>query len=255
MPEPKALGILPVRRDSGRLPGKALLAETGRPLFLHTASRAAEARLLHEIWIATDEEEIREAAVAAGFKAVLTSKEARSGSERCARALRAAPGGAAFEIVLDIQGDWPEIDPLDLDLLVRRLAAEPGVRVATLQAPLDREEDFRNPHVVKVVGRSGGRALYFSRAPIPGDKEGGDSRAWTSAKRHIGVYAFRREALEELLSLPPCPLEDLEGLEQLRWLDAGWEILVVEASGSPRGIETRADYDAFVDRSRGRDPL
>ncbi len=243
-----ALAVVPVRRDSGRLPGKALLAETGRPLFVHTAERAARAALVREVWIATADPEIERAAEAAGFPVRRTPPRTRSGSERCALALRSRAPQPPPDVVLDVQGDWPEIDPADLDALVSALRRT-SHPVATLGCPLAGPSDRDDPNVVKVLVRPDGRAHYFTRAPVPGSKEGPSSEP-SSVLRHVGVYAFRREALLALPDLPRSRLAAVEGLEQLTWLDTGWPTLVVRAGGRPRGIETADDYRAFAARLR-----
>ena len=243
-----ALGIVPVRLGSSRLPRKAMLEECGQfPLFLHTVFQAAKARLLDEVVVATDSEEIRQRAKEAGVRALMTGPEARTGSERCAMALPALPEA---EILIDVQGDWPEVPPEDLDSLVESLQDPARPSIATLCCPLDSEEDFQNPHVVKVVRGRLGQALYFSRAPIPSSKAGvftGDP-GWHQGRRHVGVYGFRKETLARLPSLSDSPLEEREELEQLRWLASDLAISVLPSKGRPRGIETREDYEAFLTR-------
>ncbi|MEZ5990177.1 MAG: 3-deoxy-manno-octulosonate cytidylyltransferase [Planctomycetota bacterium] len=248
-----AIAIVPVRLGSARLPRKALLEECGRrPLFLHTVAQAGRATLLDEVVVATDSDEVRERAEEAGVRVVMTGPEARTGSERCAMALPALPEAG---IVIDVQGDWPEVPPEDLDALVEALRGDGEADIATLSCALDSEADFRNPHVVKVVTGARDQALYFSRAPIPSSKGGvfsGD-KGWRLGRRHVGVYAVRRAALASLPDLPDSPLEQREELEQLRWLAAGLTILVLPSKGRPRGIETRDDYEGFLTRlSRSR---
>lgn len=244
----KALGIVPVRLGSSRLPRKAMLHECGqRPLFLHTVFQAKKARLLDDVVVATDSQEIFEESEKAGIRALMTGPEARTGSERCAMALPALPEAG---ILIDVQGDWPEVPPDDLDALVESLRDPSRPSIATLACRLDSEEDFQNPHVVKVVKGHQDQALYFSRAPIPSSKAGvftGDP-GWHLGRRHVGVYGFRKDALARLPSLPDSPLEDREELEQLRWLAAGLAITVLASKGRPRGIETREDYEAFLTR-------
>ncbi len=245
----EAVAIIPVRLGSTRLPGKAMLQESGTPLFLHTVRKAQGTRSLSMVYVATDAPEVMEVSEKEGVPALLTSKRPRTGSERCAEALCSDSVKGNPEIIIDVQGDWPEIAPEDLDRLVHALIQDPEAQVATLACPLDGPEDLSSPHVVKVIARRDGQALYFSRAPIPGTKEGMQSLShWPSAKRHIGVYAFRQKALLDLPKLPESPLEQLEELEQLRWLEFGWRILVLETEQRPRGIETLEDYQAFLAR-------
>ncbi len=244
------IGIVPVRLGSSRLPGKALLEESGQPLFVHTVRAAREASLLDELVVASDSEEVLASCEQHGIRGLRTSDAPRSGSERCAEALAQLPDA---KIVIDVQGDWPEVDGEDLDRLVRSLDSG-AAGIATLCCPLDHKGDFYDPHVVKVVRASNGQALYFSRAPIPGCKSPEeDAQGWTQARRHVGIYGFRRELLEGLQGQPSSSLEEREELEQLSWLHAGHKILVLDAAGRPRGIETRSDYDAFVRRIAAAD--
>lgn len=237
-----AVAILPVRVDSQRLPRKALLAESGQPLFLHTYAAARAAETLAAVYVATDSDEVAAAAHAAGAPVVRTSGKPRTGSERCAEAL---PAIAGAEIVIDVQGDWPEVDAQDLDALVAALAA--GRRtIATLAAPLRDPAAIADPNVVKVVRARNDDALYFSRAAIPFQRAGNGYPLW----RHIGVYGFTAPALASITDLPSSGLAEAEGLEQLRFLENGIAMQVLTARGDPWGIETRADYDRFLARQR-----
>jgi 3-deoxy-manno-octulosonate cytidylyltransferase (CMP-KDO synthetase) len=245
-----AVAIIPVRRDSSRLPGKALLAETGRPLFVHTCEQALRAECFERVYVATDDDEVAAAAERAGLAVLRTSPAPRTGSERCAEAAR----GLRVRAVVDVQGDWPEVEPEDLraltDVLLRRKAP-----CATLAAPLTDSRALADPNVVKVVRALDGKALYFSRAPIPWAKERGAGTALPL--RHIGVYGFSLETLLAVPDLPSSGLAETESLEQLRFLENGIAIDVLDAHGDPRGIETRQDYDAFLSRwqaGRRNDP-
>lgn len=241
-----AVAIIPVRVGSQRLPGKALLADSGRPLFLHTWERATLAKQFAASYVATDSDEVAHAAEAAGARVVRTSPECRTGSERCAEAAKGL--GADVGFIVDIQGDWPEVAPADLDALVATLRAG-GAPTATLAAPLVDDARFADPNVVKVVRGLNGNALYFSRAPIPHSDEPRVPRL-----RHIGVYGFTREALRRVPSLPSSGLAETESLEQLRFLENGLQMRVLDATGDPWGIETRADYDAFLRRMHAPRP-
>ena len=238
-PESQAAAIIPIRLGSKRLPGKALLAESGQPLFLHTWQRASQAERLAAVYVATDSEEVADAAKAAGVSVIPTGQTPKSGTERCAEAARQVPYG----VLLNVQGDWPELDPRDLDRMVVHLLA--GQRTCTtLAAPLASSEASEDPNVVKVVRGVDGNALYFSRAPIPHCREG---QAHLRL-RHIGVYGFTRETLLRIPGLPASSLAQTERLEQLRWLENGIAIHVLDAVGQPWGIEARSDYDAFLSR-------
>lgn len=244
---PTAVAIVPVRLGSQRLPGKAMLADSGRPLFLHTWERAVAAQRFAASYVATDSDEVAAAAEAAGAPVIRTSERCRTGSERCAEA--AATLGPEVGFVVDIQGDWPEVAPADLDALVDCLTA--GLApTATLAAPLA-EARAADPNVVKVVRALSGDALYFSRATIP-FAAGTGGTAPPVRLRHIGVYAFTRDALRRVPDLPSSGLAELESLEQLRFLENGLAMRVLDATGDPWGIETTADYDAFLRRRRER---
>ncbi len=252
----RALAIVPARIASRRLPRKMLLSETGRCLFVHTAENVARCPAIERVLVATDSEEVRDRAREAGLEAVLTRADHQSGTDRAHEAL-ARLGPAGWDVVVNVQGDEPELDPDDLARLVAAFA-DAMVSAATLAGPLE-PGDAQRSGVVKVVRSSAGDALYFSRAPIPFRPAERDPAAhaasgaepWEAlARRHIGVYGFRPEALARFCALPRGALERLENLEQLRWLEAGLAMRVVEARGVPLGIDTLEDYHAFVERLR-----
>jgi len=238
-----ALAIIPVRVGSQRLPGKALLTESGQELFLHTCDQARRTANIDLVCVATDDDRVEAAAREHGYEVVRTSPDCRTGSERCAEAAQQIDCKA----VLDIQGDWPEVDPRDLEALVAQLLAGHSA-CNTLCAPLDDADTIQNPNVVKVVrsgvGTSGnGKALYFSRQPIPYVKDGS-----FPILRHIGVYGFARDTLLRVPKLPSSGLAEAESLEQLRFLENDIQMHVLDATGNPWGIETREDYDAYLQR-------
>lgn len=234
----EALAIIPVRVGSQRLPGKALLRESGQELFLHTCDQAKAARNIDRVVVATDDDVVATAAQRAGYGVVRTSPACRTGSERCAEAAAAIPCRA----VLDIQGDWPEVAPRDLEAVVDQLLRGDAV-CNTLCVPLHDAEVAANPNVVKVVRGRNGKALYFSRAIVPYVKEGD-----FPLLRHIGVYGFDRATLLRIPPLPSSGLAEAESLEQLRFLENDIPMHVLDAEGDPWGIETRPDYDAFLAR-------
>jgi len=250
----RALAIVPARLGSTRLPRKMLLAETGSPLFLHTVSGVRRSQRIERIVLATDAEEIRVAAEAVGVEAVLTSSEHLSGTDRVNEALGRVESGAEPDVVLNVQGDEPEIRGEALDPLIAAFA-DPEVEMATLATPLHDPEEARDPSVVKVVLDRAGDALYFSRAPIPGLSPAARSRAPGPFLRHIGVYAFRPAALRRFCALPRGRLEELESLEQLRWLEAGRKIRVLGTTEGSVGIDTAEQYARFVERERTRSHL
>ncbi|MBX3461856.1 MAG: 3-deoxy-manno-octulosonate cytidylyltransferase [Planctomycetes bacterium] len=233
-----ALAIVPVRVGSQRLPGKALLRESGQELFLHTCDQARRAANIDRVVVATDDDVVEAAARRAGYEVVRTSPACRTGSERCAEAAAAIP----CQAVLDIQGDWPEVEPRDLEALVAQLLAGEAV-CNTLCVPLADPAAIADPNVVKVVRGRHGKALYFSRAAIPYVRDGA-----FPLRRHIGVYGFARDVLLRVPGLPSSGLAEAESLEQLRFLENDIPMHVLDAHGDPWGIETRADYDAFLHR-------
>lgn len=234
----RALAIIPVRVGSQRLPGKALLRESGQELFLHTCDQAKKAANIDRVVVATDDDVVETAAKRHGYGVVRTSPACRTGSERCAEAAAAIP----CEAVLDIQGDWPEVAPRDLEAIVDQLLRGEAV-CNTLCVPLADPAAIANPNVVKVVRGRNGKALYFSRAAVPYVKDGD-----FGLLRHIGVYGFARATLLRIPPLPSSGLAEAESLEQLRFLENDIPMHVLDAQGDPWGIETRADYDAFLGR-------
>ena len=245
----QAVAIIPVRLGSQRLPGKAMLDESGQPLFLHTWQRAVESRrVAGGVSVANDSDQVAAAAAHVGAKVLRTSETPRTGSERCAEAAAQLPGSVGA--IVDIQGDWPEVAPDDLDALVDCLRRGRAPTATLAVGPTD-ETRFADPNVVKVVRGLDGNALYFSRATIPFPRD----ESPLARLRHVGVYAFTREVLARIPELPSSGLAEAESLEQLRFLENGIAMQVLDARGEPWGIETRADYDAFLARRnamRGR---
>lgn len=249
----RALAVVPARLGSTRLPRKMLLRESGRYLFEHTVLGVRRARTLERVVLATDSDEILAAARAVGIEALKTSEAHQSGTDRVHEAFQqlAERGEGPFDVVLNVQGDEPEIRGECLDPLIAAFA-EAEVRMASLCTPLTDAREAQDPSVVKVVRDQSGDALYFSRAPIPGLAPGTRERSSAPFWRHIGVYAFRPDALREFCSLPRGELEQRESLEQLRWLEAGRRIRVLGASEGSVGIDTPEHYAAFLARERAR---
>jgi 3-deoxy-manno-octulosonate cytidylyltransferase (CMP-KDO synthetase) len=248
---PKAAIILPARLASTRLPGKLLLAETGRPLLAHTVERALEAQAasggrIARVLVAADCPALAEAARAAGAEAVLTDPNHPSGTDRIAE----AACGLREGVIINLQADEPEMPAASILRLLALLDA-PGEVMATLAAPIGAPEDLANPSVVKVVLDATGHALYFSRAPIPFAREGWAGRDPRKAVlRHFGIYAYRREFLLAYSKLPASRLEEIEKLEQLRTLEAGRRIACAVVESLPEGIDTPESYATFVARWR-----
>jgi 3-deoxy-manno-octulosonate cytidylyltransferase (CMP-KDO synthetase) len=231
--------VIPARIGSTRLPEKPLLSETGKPLIRHVVERAREAPGVARVVVATDDPRIEAAVRAFGGEAVRTRADHPSGTDRCAEAAERLD----VAVVVNVQGDEPLFEPADLAALARAAAA-PENDLATLSHPIGDAAAAAAPSVVKVVAATDGRALYFSRAPIPFDRAAG--AASSTARAHVGIYAFRRERLLAYARLPAGTLAAVESLEQLRALEAGWRIQVLEASRPAFGIDTPEDYRRFV---------
>lgn len=234
------VAVIPARLDSTRLPKKLLADLGGQPLLWRVVERVRRARLIDVVVVATDSEAIEQAMVELGVRVVRTGVH-RCGTDRVAEAAR----GLSAELVVNVQGDEPFVDPNMLDQLVVTMRAS-GAWMGTACAPLVRTEDFLNPHVVKVVPDNHGNALIFSRAPVPWPRDvvlpkSGPMPEGVHAWRHIGVYAFRVEALQRFVELPEHPLEVQERLEQLRALAAGWAVRLVEVDRAPHGVDTADD--------------
>jgi 3-deoxy-manno-octulosonate cytidylyltransferase (CMP-KDO synthetase) len=243
-------GFIPARLASTRLPRKLLLSETGKPLIQHTWEAARRARLLADVVIAADSPEFSAAAARFGGRCELTGDHP-SGTDRIAEVV--ARSFADVDLVVNIQGDEPEIDPQSIDLLVRLLRDHPAAQMSTLATPIRTREVRDSPSCVKVARAGDGRALYFSRSLIPFCRDQNADALLTADSPwllHLGVYAYRREFLLKLTQLPVSPLEKLEKLEQLRALEASAAIQVGVIERTAVGIDTPEDYARFVARYR-----
>ncbi len=237
--------IIPARLEATRLPRKPLVDLGGQPLILRVLDRARACGAL-SVHVATDSEEIAAVVENGGGEVVMTSNEHRSGTDRLSEAAQLL-GLADDAVVVNLQGDEPDMPPACVQQVSRLLQNHSGASMATLWWPIDNESDWRDPNVVKLVADHAGRALYFSRAPIPHVRSGN----WPNetACRHIGLYAYRAGALAAWSSLEASRLEALESLEQLRALDAGWTIVCQKAvEPVPPGIDTPDDVDRFIQR-------
>lgn len=251
---------------STRLPGKPLLAQTGKPLIQHVVENAKRAQSLDRVVVATEDQAIIDAVQGFGGEAVLTGSHP-NGTSRLAEALHrleacgSGLGGSdtqapslkpqAYDIIVNVQGDEPEIDPGVIDALVAGIAADGDAPMATLCSRFADGEDPTNPNIVKLVRDVRGRAMYFSRSLVPHDRDGGGVSAKPQATywKHPGLYAYRRDFLANVYpTLSPTPLEEMEKLEQLRVLEHGHAIAVIEADAPEPGIDTPEQYAAFVSR-------
>jgi len=245
------LAVIPARFASTRLPGKPLLSDTGRPLIQHVVDAAMRSTRLTRIVVATDDDRIANAVRNFGGEAVLTRKDHPSGTDRVAEVAAAIPEA---EIVVNLQGDEPEVSGAALDLVVSLLINDNDAPMATIATPIRDVATFHDPSCVKVVCSNRGRALYFSRSPIPFVRDGGFDASNARAHLHLGLYAYRRDFLLGLAKLPPSPLEQLEKLEQLRVLEAGYPIAVGFVEDRGIGIDTPEDYRRFLSRWKETHP-
>lgn len=232
-----AIAVIPARYGSTRIPGKPLAEIAGRPMIERVLERAQQATLISRVIVATDDQRIADAVGAHG-EVVMTRSDHESGSDRVAEVV----ADIDCAIVVNIQGDIPMLEPGIVDALVETLRNAPELGMATVAVPVRTREEMADPSVVKLVCDNDGRALYFSRAPIPYDRD--DPDQFEHAWHHVGVYAYRKDVLLEFASLPPTPLEKLEKLEQLRALENGIGIGVVcRDDAPPMEVDTPDDLD------------
>jgi len=239
--------VIPARYGSSRLPGKPLLDIAGKPMIQHVYERAIEAGA-KEVVVATDDQRIIDAVSSFHGKAIMTSPNHESGMDRLAEVVDIM-GWADDEIIVNLQGDEPLMDPKLLRLVAENLQKHKGVGISTLATPITNREELFNPNVVKVVSDNSGRAMYFSRAPIPwvrGDYDQSDRSELPveiNPYRHLGLYAYRIHALKKMSSCEPCEIEMAESLEQLRalWNGIGIHVGVVDVAPG-HGVDTEEDY-------------
>lgn len=238
--ESSVLVVIPARFASTRLPGKILAEIAGRPMIEHVYRRAAAARLVDGVLVATDDERIADAVRAFGGAAVMTRPDHVSGTDRIAEVAAALPCRA----VVNVQGDEPLIQPDTIDAAVAPMLEDPSLEMSTTCRPLASPDEFTSPSVVKVVTDLRGNALYFSRAPIPASAPSVALGPVPSvARAHMGLYVYRRDTLLRLAALPAVPLERIESLEQLRALAHGIRIRVVETPHLTAAVDTPADLE------------
>ncbi len=249
-PQPNAIAIIPARYASTRLQGKPLLEIAGRPMILHVIERALSAQNISRAIVATDDRRILDAVCAAGFEALMTRSDHVSGSDRMAEVAATLDG---VEIVVNVQGDEPLISPRTIERAVDKLVNDDEAPIVTTSETITRVEDVLSADVVKVVADAGGRALYFSRAPIPhlrdAVREHGTLEAALHKKtaliahfrKHTGLYAYRRSFLLEYSGWPQSALERMESLEQLRALERGVTIRVIHVDEPSVGVDTLED--------------
>jgi 3-deoxy-manno-octulosonate cytidylyltransferase (CMP-KDO synthetase) len=272
------LAVIPARYASSRFPGKMLADRTGKPLIQHVWERAKQAKTVDQVIVATEDQRIFDAVVAFGGEAIMTRPDHLNGTSRIAEAVERLEMGRdeeterrrdevrasttrsvssslrlsvsrPFEIVVNVQGDEPDLAPALIDLAIDTLERHRDCPVATIASPFAPGEDPANPNIVKVVIDRFGRAMYFSRALIPFNRDGVALDRACGPFKHVGLYVYRREFLPMYVNLPATPLEQAEKLEQLRVLEHGHKIAVALAEAHHHGIDTPEQYDAFVKRA------
>lgn len=252
-PSNNVIAVIPARAASVRLPGKLLREIAGKPLIVHTLEQTKKAKTVSRVIVGTDDAEIRDAVLAAGGEAQMTSAEHSSGSDRVAEVAEALPESS---IIVNVQGDEPLISAETIDRAIAAMLEERGPDIVTVFEPFETAEELFDPNNVKAVVGADGYALYFSRSVMPWLRDasvrfGGDLRKAIEAepellrhfKKHTGIYVYRREYLLEFTRMPQSPLEKAEMLEQLRALESGARIRVVEAAARSHGVDTEADLE------------
>lgn len=231
----KAIGVIPARWGSTRFEGKPLAEIAGKPMIQHVWEAVKRSGQLDEVLIACDDDRILKAVESFGGRAVMTANDHSSGTDRIAEAVEKL----AVDIVVNIQGDEPLIQPSVIDAVVKLLADDPDAVMATVIKTIMDERDYQNPNVVKVVTNVSGDALYFSRSPIPYNRDGGPVQAF----KHLGIYAYRKPFLLGYKNLPASALEKAEKLEQLRALESGYKIKTVLTDMETIGVDTPEDLE------------
>jgi len=243
----KIIVVIPARYGSSRFAGKVLARETGKYLVQHTYERALCAKSVDQALIATDDQRVKDACAEFRGDCVMTSVAHQSGTDRIAEAV----ADIDADIIVNLQADEPEIDPSYIDRVAGLLVGNSDASMATLLAPFETADDVSNPNIVKCITDLTGRAIYFSRSAIPYDRNAGGVGEVGCFKRHLGIYAYRKDFLMEYTSLKPSFLEQREKLEQLRAIENGYTILTDMVDKAWDGVDTEEQYQAFVRRVNG----
>ncbi len=244
MAKQKIIVCIPARYGSIRFPAKVLAKDTGKFLIQHVYEQACMAELPDRVIIAADDKRIADAAKSFDAECIMTNPDCPSGTDRIAEAV----GGMDFDIVVNLQGDEPEIDPANIDTVAKLLVDNHKNSMSTLVAEFENKEQVNDPNIVKVVLDENNRAIYFSRSVIPYDREQGGIGSVKNYFRHLGIYAYRKDFLLKITKLPQTSLEKLEKLEQLRAVENGFGILVAKVKHTCAGIDTPEQYAEFVKR-------
>lgn len=240
----KIIVVIPARYGSSRFAGKVLARETGKYLVQHTYERALCAKSVDQALIATDDERVMAACAEFGAACVMTSAAHQSGTDRIAEAV----ADVDVDIVVNLQADEPEIDPAYIDQVAGLLINNPDASMATLLAPFETADDVANPNIVKCITETAGKAIYFSRSVMPYNRDNAGVGNIGDYKRHLGIYAYRKDFLMKYTTLEPSFLEQREKLEQLRAIENGYTILTAMVEKAWDGVDTEEQYQAFVER-------
>jgi 3-deoxy-manno-octulosonate cytidylyltransferase (CMP-KDO synthetase) len=238
----KILGVIPARYGSSRFPGKPLANIMGKPMIQRVYEQAKKCLLLDELIVATDDERIADCIRSFYGNVEMTPENLNSGTERCNNAVKRIPEGTTFDVVINIQGDEPLIDPQQISQLAGCFLSK-EILISTLVKKITQSDDLINPNVIKVVFDRNHKALYFSRHPIPYFR-GDEPAEWlnkTNYYKHIGIYGYRTRVLDKITQLPTSRLEEAESLEQLRWLENGYPIFIKETDYESISIDTPSD--------------
>ena len=236
------VGIIPARYESVRFPGKPLVDIQGKPMIQHVYERCQQVTLFEQVIVATDDLRIHDAVLGFGGNAQMTSNAHKTGTDRLAEVARDLDA----EVIVNVQGDEPLTQAIMIEQAIQPLLADPDVAIGTVKHKIQTPEELFNPNAVKVISDTQDRALYFSRSPIPyikGKDMHGDGFTEFNFYRHIGLYAYRRDFLLKFIELPHTPLEIVEGLEQLRALEHGYTIKVIETACEAIGVDTPEDLE------------
>ena len=240
----KAIGIIPARYASSRFPGKPLIDLKGKTMIQRVYENASKATLLDEVIVATDDQRIYDHVISFGGKVFMTSEKHTSGTDRCGEVMIQLEA----DLVINIQGDEPLVDPIQLDTLLSAFKDD-SVQIATLGPPNITKDDLSNPNRIKIVKDVTDNAIYFSRSAIPNDYHfKGESFNFYPFLKHIGLYAFRTNVLLDLVKLEPTKLEQVESLEQLRWMYYGYKIKIVETTIETPNIDVPKDVELVLSK-------
>jgi 3-deoxy-manno-octulosonate cytidylyltransferase (CMP-KDO synthetase) len=230
----KIIGVIPARYDSTRFPGKPLAVISGKPMIQHVWENSSKSKLINELYVATDDKRIYDAVNGFWGNAVMTSKKHKSGSDRIGEVVKTKN----CDIVVNIQGDEPFINPVNIDKAIMPLIKDKNINVSTLCTRIKRKEEIDNPNIVKAVLDKSGFALYFSRYAIPYNRDNAKNITYY---KHMGLYVYRKKYLLEFIKIKPSKLEEIEKLEQLRILENGEKIKVVITNIDSFTVDTKED--------------